>query len=71
MKVNIVCDKEAETRQLYFKGKQKANLILPNEVGVVLDVGGAHIFQQTNRNNISCGTCPKHDIFQEIQMGEI
>ena len=42
--VNIACDKEATRGQEVFKGRQRENGILPEEVGAVLTIEGKHIF---------------------------
>lgn len=44
-KLNIACDREAELGRKIFGGRQRSNMTLPDEVGVVLKIGGRHIFR--------------------------
>ena len=44
--VNIACDEEATRGQEIFKGRQKDNGILPDEVGAVLTIEGTQIFRK-------------------------
>ena len=44
--VNIACDKEATRGQVIFRGRQRENGILPEEVGAVLTIEGKQIFRK-------------------------
>ena len=43
--LNIACDREAEFGRTIFGGRQRPNMIIPHEIGAVLEIGGRHIFR--------------------------